>query len=482
MGLLLRGVELTLGRVVDVQVGGETITEVGRTLPAAPGDEVIDGHGGALLPGLHDHHLHLRATAAAATSVAAGPPEVREANELAAALQRAAAARAPGGWLRGVGYHESVAGPLDRWVLDGMVREMPVRIQHRSGELWMLNSAGVDALGLERSGPAGVERDEAGVPTGRLWRMDRWLGERLRRTEPDLASLSRQAAATGVTGLTDAGPDTTQADADALAALVRSGAIRQRLVLLGPPELAPPAGGGAEVIGTKVLLDDLTLPSLDDLAAFMAAAHAGGRPVAVHCVTRLQLVLTVAALDAAGSWPGDGWPGDGWPGHGRPGDRIEHASVVPAELIPDLKRLGVTVVTQPNFVAERGDDYLAGVDAADRGGLYRLASLLAAGVPVAGGTDAPFGRADVWAAMRAAVRRSTPAGRVVGPAERIGAAAALDLFLGDARAPGRPRRIEPGGPADLCLLSVPRAAALADLDAGAVAMTVIAGQIVSRRA
>ena len=74
-----------------------------------------------------------------------------------------------------------------------------------------------------------------------------------------------------------------------------------------------------------------------------ASAHAAGRPVAVHCVTRVQLVLTLAALDAAGRLPGD---------------RIEHGAVIPAESLPDLR--GLTVVTQPHFVAERGEQYARG--------------------------------------------------------------------------------------------------------------------------
>ena len=468
MGLLIRGVDLGRGRVADVRVGGETITEVGPGLAAA-GDEVIDGRGGALLPGLHDHHLHLWATAAAAASVAAGPGAVRDLSTLGAALSRAAAASPPGAWVRAVGYHEGVAGRLDRDVLDRLVADRPVRVQHRTGELWILNSAGVRAIGLDQGpiGLEGVERDPSGAPTGRLWRLDRWLRDRVPATEPDLAALSRRAAAAGVTGFTDAGPATAQDDADLLAGLWRDGTIVQRVALLGPLELQPPPGGAIEVIATKVLLDDLTLPSLDELTAHLAASHARGRPVAVHCVTRVQLVLTLAALGAAGSVPGD---------------RIEHGAIIPAELVPELRRFGVTVVTQPNFVAERGDDYLAEVDPADQAGLYRAASLLGAGVALAAGTDAPLGHPDVWAAMRAAVHRSTPTGRVLGPAERVDPATALGLFLGDGREPGRARRVEPGAVADLCLLGIPLDAALASLDVDAVAATVVAGRVVSRRA
>jgi predicted amidohydrolase YtcJ len=378
-----------------------------------------------------------------------------------------------------VGYHESVAGPLDRDFLDELVAGHPLRVQHRSGELWVLNSAGVRASGLE-SAPRdlpGLERDASGRPTGRLWRLDRWLRDHVPAPSIDLVAVSRAAAAAGVTGFTDAGPDTSQADADQLAGLIRDGSVCQRVALLAPLALDPPTDRAVDVIGTKVLLDDLTLPSLDELTALICESHAQGRAVAVHCVTRVQLVLTVAALSAARSAAGS----PAAPG----GDRIEHASVVPAELIPELRRLGATVVTQPNFVAERGGEYRATVEPADQADLYRVASLLAAGVRVAAGTDAPLGRPDVWAAVRAAVERSTPAGDVLGPEERVGGPAAVRLFLGEPRAPGRPRRLIPGAAADLCLLGVPLEAALADISGlgpERVAATIVAGRVVSRRA
>ncbi|MFO7776920.1 MAG: hypothetical protein R6V28_01055, partial [Nitriliruptoraceae bacterium] len=74
-GLLLRHVRGDHGRVVDVRTRGALIVEVGVDLPVA-GERIVEG--GYLLPGLHDHHLHLLATAAAADAVPCGPPDVRE--------------------------------------------------------------------------------------------------------------------------------------------------------------------------------------------------------------------------------------------------------------------------------------------------------------------------------------------------------------------------------------------------------------------
>ncbi|HKX70186.1 MAG TPA: hypothetical protein VJM75_03110, partial [Acidimicrobiales bacterium] len=66
--LLLREV-IVEGRLVDVRASGGLIAAVGPRLAAHSGETVIDGGRGALVPGLHDHHIHLLALAAAERSV-----------------------------------------------------------------------------------------------------------------------------------------------------------------------------------------------------------------------------------------------------------------------------------------------------------------------------------------------------------------------------------------------------------------------------
>ncbi len=469
--MLITGGEVGGVAGLDVRVAGDEVAEVGAALPREPGEEVVDAGGGAVVPALWDHHVHLRALAAARTSVEVGPPAVRDEDGLAAALRRAAASAPPGGWVRAVGYHESVAGPLDRWALDRLVPGRPLRVQHRSGALWVLNSAAVAATGAADTEREGIERDDHGVPTGRLWRMDRWLAAAVPPAALDLAGVSADLARLGVAGVTDADPQRSQADADLLAAAAARGDLRQRVLLMSATGLdLAGAGPGRFAAGPrKLLLDDATLPPHDRFVAWVAAAHAAGEPVAVHCVTRTQLVATVVALDDAG------------PGRARAArrDRIEHGSVVPADLRPRLRDLGVTVVTQPNFVAERGDRYLAEVDPDDQPFLYPCASLRAAGVAVAAGTDAPFGRPDPWAAMRAATTRRTTGGADLLPAERVDAATALALFQGHPGDPARPRHVAPGQPADLCVLDRPLADALRALAPEVVAATLAGGRVIA---
>ena len=353
-GLVIHDAEVD-GVRVDVAIDGERITAV-VPAGAARAEHAVDAGGGALIPGLHDHHLHLLALAAAATSVACGPPGVTGHRALADQLGAADRTLASSAWLRGVGYHESVAGDLDRRTLDALVPTRPCRVQHRSGHGWILNTAALAAIGIAAGGelPEGVEIDAAGAPTGRIYGLDAWLGERLPRSEPDLAAVGRRLGAFGVTAVTDATPVTDPAALQPIVDAVRSGSLPQHVAVTGAATMSTDAldlVDGITLGPAKVMLADHQLPSLDDVVGAMRTAHERGRRVAVHCVTRAALALALAAWDDAGV---------------RPGDRIEHGAVVPDEMAAHVAALGLTVVTQPGFVAERGDDYLADVDEDDR--------------------------------------------------------------------------------------------------------------------
>jgi predicted amidohydrolase YtcJ len=341
-----------------------------------------------------------------------------------------------------------------------------VRVQHRSGALWILNGPALRQALTGDPAPDCVERDAGGRPTGRIWRGDAWLAAQLGRTAPPLAPVGQALAACGITALTDASATTDAQTAAILAAALAAGDLPQRLTLMSAGPLAPPRGVRTGPL--KILLDDDRLRDFDEVLARVADARAWGRAVAVHCVTAAELALTLAAFETAGPLPGD---------------RIEHGSVIPEAAIATIRALGLTVVTQPGFVRTRGDRYLAEVDPAEQADLYRLASLRAAGVPLAASSDAPYGRPDPWAAIAAATDRRTAAGRRLGPAEALSPREAMDLWLGDPLDPGGPpRRVAVGAAADLCLLDRPLSAVLARPSAERVAATIIGGRVVHARA
>jgi predicted amidohydrolase YtcJ len=465
-GLVIQRAEVE-GAVVDVRLAGGRIVDLAPEVEAQPSDEVLDAGGGALLPGLHDHHIHLMAFAAARRSVPLGPPDVTDVAAFEAALRAAAGGDAGrGSWLRGTGYHESVAGELDRYRLDAVVPHRPLRVQHRSGAMWILNSAAIELARLGADAPSGVERDAGGIPTGRIYGLDEWLRHRLPADPPDLAAAAAELLSYGVTGLTDATPTEDSDHVRLLADAVADGRVPQRLVITGGLQLSPEAGAALDRGPVKLVVADHDLPALDDLTAAITTAHDRGRPVAVHCVTRAALLLALAAWDDAGP---------------RSGDRVEHAAVAGAAEATRLAAAGITVVTQPGFVAERGDAYLADVDPEDQPDLWPCASLLDHGVPVGGSTDAPFGHADPWRAIAAATTRRTAGGRTLGAGEQLDPRRALALFLTSLDDPGgRPRRVSVGQPADLCLLRLPLASALENPSSAHVAATFTAGRMHSQ--
>ena len=428
---------------LDVRCRRGRVVEIGKALAPGADERVFHARRGALLPGLHDHHIHLAALTAARRSVFCGPPRVVDREGLEAALSEA-----PGeGWIRGVGYHESVAGELDSDAVDELCGSRPVRIQHRSGRVWFVNSEGLRQLGID-----------SGESNGQLFRQDERLRRRL-SPDPDfeeaLLETSALLAGYGVTGITDATATNNRDTAHWYAGLD----WLQHVRLMGDETLAEGS--------LKILLDDFALPEYDSFRQRIAAAHRRRRPVAVHCVSRTELVFALSALGEAGTLPGD---------------RIEHAAVADDAALELLRAVAgdanhLTVVTQPNFIAERGDQYLRDVAPGDHPHLYRGRAFLRADIPLGGGTDAPFGDPDPWFAMQAAVHRRTAAGRTIGDEERLSPEQALALFTTPLEDPGgKPRRVQVGAKADFCLLDVPWREARTRLSADGVRATFVGGR------
>ena len=195
------------GHRLDVRCAGGVITHVDREVP--PGGHAVQADGGEVIPALHDHHIHLLALAAAASSVDVSPATVRDGGGMARALRDA-----PGdGWLRAVGYHESVAGDLDRHGLDAFIADRPLRVQHRSGRRWILNSLACRLTQISTAAPTGsVERGADGEITGRVTGDDQLLRDRIPPLPLDLHAVGLRLAGYGVAAVTDLTPTTDPAE------------------------------------------------------------------------------------------------------------------------------------------------------------------------------------------------------------------------------------------------------------------------------
>lgn len=459
--MLIRRAELEGGDVVDIRIEHGVIAAIGQFDPRHA-EPVLEAHGGLLLPGLHDHHIHVAALAASLSSVRCGPPEVVDADAFAACLQVSG-----DGWLRATGYHESVAGMLDAAMLDRIVANRPVRVQHRSGRMWFFNSAALETLLAHSTPPRGLERDGERY-TGRLFDEDAWLQQALGSEPPSFAQVGALLARSGVTGLTEISPGNGPFIARHFIKETTNQSLPQRVLLAGNLDLSANDTTPRVLLGpAKLHLHEATLPTLEDAVIFIRRAHEQRRSVAIHCATEVELVFALAAFNDADTTPGD---------------RIEHASIATDFAIADIARAGLAVVTQPHFIRERGDRYLTDVDASALPSLYRLHAFLDANVTLAAGSDAPFGGCDPWASMAAAVSRRTQDGTIIGESEALTPEQALDLYLRAPDALDRRRRVVVGAPADLCLLDHPWAEVRNALSSAHVRATFIDGRLVFDRA
>jgi predicted amidohydrolase YtcJ len=158
--------------------------------------------------------------------------------------------------------------------------------------------------------------------------------------------------------------------------------------------------------------------------------------------------------------------------------RLEHASLVPPELIPRMRRLGLCVSTQPLFIHSEKTWLHRRLGAERARYTYPLRDLVDAGILVGGASDAPVESTDVLHAIQCCVtREGFETQQALSPLE------ALRLFTADAARlqfeEGEKGTLAAGKRADLIVTSAnPLAVAPEEIAAIGVRRTVVGGRIV----
>ena len=417
---------------------------------AAPGARMVAAGAAAIIPGVHDFHLHLVGMARARRSVAL--ERVATVEALLAAMRRATATLLPGAWLRGHGWSEGLllVGALEQ--LDEALGERSALLySHDSHSAWAsapaLRTAGI---GADTPDPAGgrIERRADGSPTGMLREsatdMVEAVAERLRGPALDTAldEALAELAGLGITGATDAGDTTTDNGVGEYAALGDRASLllgaRARLdgrirLTVNVPAAAIGAASllglrtGAALPGVSTLRAGWAKAYLDgalgsrtaalhapyagasegetgilrlapqQLDSIAAGARAAGIGLALHAIGDRAVTL---ALDAIGRAPAQA--------PGTPPDRIEHAQLVRHEDLHRFAELGVTASLQPvHLVSDRPQAEAVWGDRLAHA--YPWRSLAAAGARLAFGSDAPMETPNPWLGLFAAVHRRAPA-------------------------------------------------------------------------
>jgi predicted amidohydrolase YtcJ len=463
----------------------------------APRARVVHEPASAVVPGLHDFHLHLVGMARARREVQL---DGLDGPAIVAALTDAADRMPPGAWVRGRGWAEPGMSPATVSELKTRLEQVPVLVYSHDGHSAWASPAAMLRAGLDggSADPAGgrIERDADGAPTGVLRESATDLVERAAETlsgpalDEALDEVAGDLAALGVTGCTDAG-DTSPGGRGEFAGLgdraslllAARGRLDGRLrVSVGFPAGAIPAAAGLG-LATGALLDgtetirvgwakayaDGALGSRtaatfepytcepggtgilrlepEQLGELLASSRMAGIGVAVHAIGDRAASAVLDAVERAGPATGQ-----------VPRTRLEHLQLMRPHDRPRLAELGVTASVQPvHCAADRGHVEACWADRLEMS--YPFASLRAAGARLAFGSDAPIETPNPWHGVFAAVHRRLPGDGTEDwqPAEALSAADALAAYTSgraDAAGCDDEGHLGPGAVADLAILNV----------------------------
>jgi len=490
--LTAEAVGIAGGRVVSVGTRDQ-VADV-----AAPGARVIDAGEAAVIPGLHDFHVHLVTLARGRAAI--GLEDAADGVEVLSRL-RAAAARGGDGWITGRGWSEAQLAGVPPGALDAAVGERLAFLSSHDGHSAWASAAALRLAGLGATTPdpdgGRLERDDDGEPTGVLRETAFDLvapfvahpqGDALRAP---LDATLRELATLGITGASEAGDYTDAngvgADAamgDAYSSLTDLGDLvdgRLRLTLGIPVDAISAAASrglrtampldhrrtmrfgwakeyadGALGSGTAALFEPrscgdggngILRVTPDGLDAIFAVGRAAGIGLAVHAIGDRAAAMVLDAVERAPTRVA-----------GQLRDRMEHAQLLRETDAGRMPRLGVVASIQPIHAAADRDLVESCWDGR-QDGAYAWRSLRTAGAHLAAGSDAPFESVNPWLGIFAAVHRRLPADHRGDwrPGQALSIAEALSAYtLGPAQAVGADDEghLRPGARADLAVLSV----------------------------
>jgi predicted amidohydrolase YtcJ len=466
---------------------------------AAPGADVRDFGGAAIVPGLCDFHLHLLGMARSRREVRLD--EARTGDGLIAAMATAARALPSDAWLRGRGWQDAVLAATDLDRLDDAIEHRPALVSSHDGHSAWASPAAMARAGVDPStrDPAGgrLERDGRGAANGILRERAVDLVESVAGAlggaalEDALGETLAELAGLGITAAVDAGDATADGGSgpyaglgDSASTLLRSPSVDGRLRLWanvpaaaiseaaslglrsGDPlpdrrtvriGWAKAFADGALGSRTAATFDPYTCGEAGDtglarftggeLDALVVAARGAGIGLAIHAIGDRGAAMVLDALERGPQRSA-----------AVPPDRMEHLQLLRPQDIARLSAADVTASLQPIHCAS--DRSLVDACWADRAALaYPWRELADAGTRLAFGSDAPIESANPWLGMFAALHRrlagdGTPDWQ---PRQALHVTAALAGYMaGPAAAGGWTElgHLRPGARADLAVLTV----------------------------
>lgn len=460
---------------------------------------IIDLRGKTILPGFIDAHLHFRALAESLITISLEPKTgIRSISDINDRIHRQALKLPPGEWIRASGYNEVYLAENrhpNRWDLDKVTPDHPVKLTHRSGHAHVLNSRGLKFTGIDRETDDPregiIDRDlESGDPTGVLWGLGDFLSRRIppldeKELSQGVMLAERRLLSHGITSFHDASTRNNRERWQWFENLKTDGYIKPRVTMMLGLEglkqhqekefLTQVDENSLSLGGVKIIIDETTgalNPSQEELNDIVLTVHRTGRQLIIHAIEESAIEAAVKAVTRALRM---------FPRMDHR-HRIEHCSVCPPALARKLASLGIIVVTHPAFIYYSGDRYLQTVTPMQQRYLYPISTLFKAGVCVAAASDSPIVDINPLAGIYGAVTRLTETGKEVLTEEGITVEKAIRMYTEfSAMSSFRDKvtgTISPGKWADFTVLSadpfeVPQDA-IKDIK---VEMTIIGGEV-----
>jgi predicted amidohydrolase YtcJ len=485
------------GIIAEVSVDGLISVSLSEPL-------LMDCGGKTVMPGFIDAHCHIASYAESLVTLALSrKEEISSIGDIQTAVSALAARTSPGTWLRGKRYNEfhlKEKRHPTKWDLDAVAPSHPVKLTHRSGHAHVLNSLALKLVGIttETGDPPDglIERDlKTGEPNGLLFGMASYLSRRIppmaeKDIEKGLFLASERLLSYGITSVQDASSHNGLSQWKRFAGWKSRGAFGPRMTMMvgaerfteltGDPDAARGmSGNGLRIGGVKIIVDRVTgniRPNRKELRALVGEVHRSGRQVAIHAIEEETIDAACDAIQLALTKTPR-------PDHRH---RVEHCSVCSPRLLKRIRHLGVFVVTQPPFIYHSGDRYLETVSWPANQWLYRIGSMAAAGIKVAGSSDVPVADPDPLLGVHAAVTRRTQSGRLLLSREATQVYHAFDMYTRLAATAGREEEtvgsVTSGKFGDFVVLSKdPFSTDLEEIREIGRVMTILGGQVVWKR-
>jgi predicted amidohydrolase YtcJ len=414
---------------------------------AGAGARRIDLAGKRVTPGFNDAHSHpCDSGVALLTQVAL---EMDSIEAVKAALHAKAAATPPGEWVVGFLYDDTkTPRPLDRADLDAVAPGHPVLVQHRGGHTAFVNSRALELVGIGESTPNPPHgeyfRDADGRHNGRVAEnaVDGFLALAVKAPSREdfrkgAALISRQFASRGITSAceADGSPATLQGYLDARDAGELAGRFYNHIDF---SELDKMIAAGVHTgfgdewvrVGAVKLFAD---GSISERTALLSEPYAGlGDFRGISRASRETLYAQARKAYLAGWQVGTHANGDvaidtilsvyeqlqrEFPRRD-PRLRIEHCTLVTAELVRRIKAAGVIPLPFAGYVYFHGEKmHFYGEERLRH--MFAMRDFLDAGIRAAPGSDYTASPAEPMIWLRSEVTRTDASGHTWGANQRI---------------------------------------------------------------